>query len=87
MCFGGGGNIKVGVSVVGCVYLVALAKALDDVQIGAGRFYEAVLKQPALRLRVGVTLSQHVFHGGLEVTNPCQHRELKQTWTLLPDES
>lgn len=72
MCSGSGGHINVGVSVVGCVYLIALAKALDDVQISARRFHEAVFKQPAFGLRVGVTLPEHVFQGGLEVTNSCQ---------------
>lgn len=78
MCFRGGGNVNVGISIVGCVYLVALAKALDDVQVGAGSFHKAVFQQPAIRLRVEVALSQHIFQGGLEVTNPCQHRQLKQ---------
>lgn len=78
VCFGGGGNIDVGVSVVGRVYLVALAQALDDVQVDSGRFHEAVLQQPAVRVRVGVTLSQHVFQGGLQEPNPCQHRQLKE---------
>lgn len=78
MCFRSGGNVNVGVSIVGCVYLVVLPKALDDVQVGAGSFHEAVLQQPAVRVRVEVTLSQHIFERSLEVTNPCQHRELKQ---------
>lgn len=73
VCLRGGGNINVGVSVVARVYLVALAKVLDDVQVDAGCFHEAVLQQPAVRLRVGVTLSQHIFQGGLEEPNPCQH--------------
>lgn len=78
VCFRGGGNINVGVSIAGCVYLVALAKALDDVQVGAGRFHEAVFQQPAVRLRVGVALSQHIFQGRLEETNSRQHWQLKQ---------
>lgn len=50
MCLGagGGGNVNVGVPVVGRVYLVALAKVLDDVQVDAGRLYEAVFQQPAV---------------------------------------
>lgn len=70
---GGGGNVNVGVPVVGRVYLVALAKVLDDVQVDAGRFHEAVFQQPAVRLRVGVALPQHVFQGSLEEPNPRQH--------------
>lgn len=77
-CFGGGGHVNVGVSIVGCVYLVAFAQALDDIQVGACCFHEAVFKQPSVRLRVGVSLSQHVFQGGLEVTHTGQHRKLKQ---------
>ena len=73
VCLTGGGNINVGVSVVARVYLVELAKVLDDVEVDAGRFHEAVLQQPAVRLRVGVTLSQHIFQGGLEEPNPRQH--------------
>lgn len=48
--FRGGGDVNVGVSIVGRVYLVALAEALDDVQVGAGCFHEAVFQQPAVRL-------------------------------------
>ena len=73
MSFRGGGNVNVGVSVAGCVYLVALAEALDDVQVGASRFHEAVFQQPAVRLRVEVALSNYIFQGGLEVTDPRQH--------------
>ena len=78
VCFRRAGNINVWVPVVGCIYLVALAEALDDVQVRAGRFHEAVLQQPALGLRVGVALPQHVFQGGLEETNPRQHWQLKR---------
>lgn len=86
VCFGSGGNINVGVSIVGCVYVVVLAEALDDVQVGAGRLHEAVLQQPAIRLRLRVSLPQHIFQGGLEVTNPRQHRQLKQdTQVLITD--
>lgn len=70
---GGGGNVDVGVPVIGRVYLVALAKGLDDVQVDASRLHEAVLQQPAVRLGVGVTLPQHVFQGGLEEADPRQH--------------
>lgn len=50
MRFGGGGDVDVGVSVIGRVYLVALAEALDDVQVGAGGFHEAVFQEPAVGL-------------------------------------
>lgn len=70
---GGGGNVDVGVPVIGRVYLVALAEGLDDVQVDASRLHEAVLQQPAVRLGVGVTLPQHVFQGGLEEADPRQH--------------
>lgn len=73
VCFTGGRNVNIGVSIVSCVYLVALAEVLDDVQVDPGRFHEAVFQQPAVRLRVGVTLSQHIFQGSLEEPNPCQH--------------
>ncbi|TNN84157.1 E3 ubiquitin-protein ligase UBR1 [Liparis tanakae] len=64
--FRGGGDVDVGVSVGGCVDLVALAEALDDVQVGAGRFHEAVFQQPAVGLGVEVALPQHVLQRGLE---------------------
>lgn len=48
--FGSAGHVDVGVSVVGRVYLVALAEALDDVQVDAGGLHEAVLQQPAVGL-------------------------------------
>jgi len=73
VCLGGGWDINVGVSIVGCVYLVALAKALNDIDVGTGSFHKAVFQQPAIRFRVGVSLSQHIFQGGLEVTNTGQH--------------
>lgn len=48
VCFRGGGDIYIGVSVVGCVDLIVLAEALDDVQVGAGCFHEAVFQQIAI---------------------------------------
>lgn len=70
---GRGWEVDVGVSAVACVDLVVLAKVLDDAQVGAGRFHEAGFQQPAVRVRVGVPLSQHILQGGLEVTDPCQY--------------
>lgn len=56
MRFTGGGHVNVRVSVVGCIDLVALAEVLDDVQVDASRFHEAVFQKPAIRLGVGVAL-------------------------------
>lgn len=71
--FRGGGNVNVGVSIVSHIDLVTLAEVFDDVQVDPGRFHEAVLQQPAVRLTVGVTLLQYIFQGGLKKPNPCQH--------------
>lgn len=73
MRLGRGWDVNVGVSVVAPAYLVALAEVLDDIQVGAGGFHQAVFQQPAVGVRVGVPLSQHVLQGGLEVTDPCEH--------------
>lgn len=42
------GDVDVGVSVAGCVDLVALAEVFDDVQVDPGRLHEAVLQQPSI---------------------------------------
>lgn len=71
MGLGGAGHVNVGVSVVGCVDLVALAEVFDDVQVDPGRFHDAVLQQPAIGFGVGVSVFQHILQGGLEETDPC----------------
>lgn len=47
----GAGNIDIGV----VVHLVALAQVLDDVEVVAGRLSNAVLQEPAVRLRVRIS--------------------------------
>ena len=76
-----GGDVEVAVAVLRRVNLVALAQALDDVEVGASRLRKAVLQQPALRLGVGVPLLQHVLQGGLEVAHPRQHGQLRKPMT------
>lgn len=47
---GCGGDIDVGVAVVGCVNLVALPQALYDIKVGSGCLHKAVLQEPAIGL-------------------------------------
>lgn len=71
-------SVNVWISIAGCVDLIELAQVFDDVEISASGFHKAVLQEPPVRLALGVPLTQHVFQGRLEVTDPSKNRELSE---------
>lgn len=45
---GCGGDIDVGITIVGCVNLLAFFQALYDIEVGTGCLQKAVFQEPAI---------------------------------------
>ncbi len=58
------------------INLVTLPQVLDDIKVGPGCFYQTVLQNPTIRLRVWITQPENVLHGCLQVTDPRQNQQL-----------